>query len=267
MTTRKTVGLALGSGGVRGIAHIGVIKTLIKHGIPIDYLAGSSIGAWVAAHFSLFLDIEKTTEFTVGKKREKLMSFLELTRRGGLIRGIRLESFLENWFEGKNFSDLNIPVKVTGTDIVSGEKIIFSEGKLSKAVRASMAIPGLFKPVIHEGKAVVDGGLSDPVPVDLVKESGAEVVIAVNLDYFQSFITAPIEKIGLVSITSGAIEITKHYLSQFCCKQADFVIQPHLREYSRWRDYFMHNKDQQIIRLAEEETEKLIPEIKKKVFG
>ena len=126
MTSRKTVGLALGSGGVRGIAHIGVIKTLIKHGIPIDYMAGSSIGAWVACHFALFLDIDKTSEFTIGKKREKLISFLELTRRGGLVKGLKLEAFLEEWFEGKDFSDLKIPVKVAGTDIVNGEKIVFT---------------------------------------------------------------------------------------------------------------------------------------------
>ena len=187
MESRKKVGLALGSGGVRGLAHIGVLKALLKHNIPIDYLAGSSIGAWVAAHFSLYGDIAKTEDFTVGKKKEKFLSFLEPNMSGGLVKGEKIEMLLDEWLGGSSFSDLKIPLKIVATNIISGQKVIFTEGKLATVVRASMAVPGLFKPVIINNQSLVDGGISDPVPVDLLRESGAEIIIAVNLDFF-SFI-------------------------------------------------------------------------------
>ncbi len=268
MEKRRTVGLALGSGGVRGLAHVGVIKTLLKHGIPIDYLAGASIGAWVGAHYALFLDIEKTTDFTVGKKKEKMLSFLEPTMSGGLVKGEKIEVLLEDWFNSSSFSDLKIPLKIVTTDIVSGDKIIFSEGNLAKAVRASMAVPGFFKPVVLDERALVDGGLSDPVPVDLIKEFKADIIIAVNLDNFQSFAKSSLDNVGFGNVASGTIEITRHHLAQLSCQGADFIIQPLLRDYSSWKDYFMgHNNDEEIIKIAEDETEKIIPALKLKLAG
>jgi len=267
MEDRKTVGLALGSGGVRGLAHIGVIKVLLKHNIPIDYISGASIGAWVGAHYALYQDIEKTADFTAGKKKEKLLSFLELTMSGGLVKGEKVEALLNGWLDGATFADLKIPLKIAATDLISGNKIVFSEGKLAPAVRASMSVPGIFKPVIFEHRALVDGGLSNPVPVDLVKELGAEVVIAVNLDFFPGFDNVLPKDVGYGNLADGTINIMRHHLARYSCANADFIIEPSLRDYSSWSNYFMNNFDGKAITLAEEETEKIIPALKAKIFG
>ena len=267
MENRKKVGLALGSGGVRGLAHIGVLKTLIKHGIPIDYLSGASIGSWVGAHYSLFQDIEKTANFTIGKRKEKLISFFEPTISGGLVKGEKVEAMLNDWFEGASFSDLKIPLKIAATNIISGEKIVFSDGKLAPAVRASMAVPGIFKPVVLKGQAVVDGGLSSRVPVNLVKELGAEVVVAVNLDYFQGLTNTSPDNVGLANITTWTIAITRHHLAQLSCQGADFIIEPPLRAHISVKDYFTKNNEEEVVRIAAEETEKIIPALKEKIFG
>ncbi len=267
MNDRKKVGLALGSGGVRGLAHIGVIKSLVRAGVPIDYLSGSSIGSWVAAHFSLYQDIEKTADFTAGKKKEKLFSFLEPSISGGLVKGDKLEILLDDWLGGASFSDLQIPLKMAATDILSGDKVVISEGRLSIAVRASMAIPGFFKPVVLGNQVLVDSGLSNPVPVDLARQQGSDIVIAVNLDYFGGFSEISPDNIGLGEVTDGTIQIMRHHLAQYSLAGADFVIQPPLRSQASWRDYFVKDNSTEIIKLAEKETDKILPKIMEVVFG
>jgi NTE family protein len=266
MKNRKTVGLALGSGGVRGLAHIGVIKTLLKHKIPIDYISGASIGAWVGAHFALYQDIEKTADFTAGKKKEKLISFLEPNISGGLVKGDKLELLVNEWLDNANFEDLKIPLKIAVTDLLSGNKIVCSEGKLAPAVRASISVPGVFKPVIFEHRALVDGGLSNPVPVDLVKELGAEIVVAVNLDFFSGFDNISPTDVGYGNVADGTIKIMRHHLARYSCRGADFVIEPDLMNFSSWSNYFMNDNVGEGIKLAEEATEKIIPALKEMIF-
>ncbi len=267
MENRKKVGLALGSGGVRGLAHIGVIKTLLKHEIPIDYLSGCSIGAWIGAHFALYQDIEKTADLTAGSKKEKLQTFLEPSISGGLVKGEKLEILLNNWLGNAKFEDLKIPLKVAATDLINNDKIVFSEGRLAPAVRASISVPGFFKPVIFEHRALVDGGLSNPVPVDLVRDLGAEVIIAVNLDFFSGFDNVSPAEVGYGNLADGTIKIMRHHLAQYSSKGADFIIQPDLMNYSSWANYFLNNNKQEGIKLAERETEKIIPALKKLIYG
>lgn len=264
---RKKLGLALGSGGVRGLAHIGVIKTLLKHNIPIDCIAGASIGAWIGAHFALYQDIDKTADFTVGKKKEKLLSFLEPTLSGALIGGEKLESLLDLWLEGASFNDLKIPFKIAATDIISGNKVSFSSGKLAKIIRASMAVPGFFKPVVFEDKILIDAGVSNPVPIDLVKELGADIVLAVNLDFFNGFPGMSPKDFSYMNSASATLNIMRHHLTQYACEKADFVIEPPLRSLSSWSNYFKNNsKDEEIIEIAEIETEKIIFALKEKLL-
>jgi len=267
MEIRKKIGLALGSGAVRGLAHIGVIRTLIKHGIPIDYLAGSSVGAWVGAHFALYQDIEKTASLTIGNKKEKFFALLEPTIADGLVKGEKIELLLMEWLDNNSFSDLKIPFKIATTDLITGNKFAISEGKLANAVRASMAVPGFFKPVILQNKALVDGGISDPVPVDLVKELGAEIVIAVNLDFSPEILNIAPDQIGISNIATRTLKVMRHHLAQYSCLGADFIIEPQLQIYSSWRDYFINNNDQKIIDLAAEATEKIIPKLKEMIYN
>ncbi|MEK7576529.1 MAG: patatin-like phospholipase family protein [Patescibacteria group bacterium] len=261
MKERKKIGLALGSGAVRGLAHIGVIKALTKHGIPIDYIAGSSIGAWVGAHYALYMDIRKTEEFTVGKKKEKLLSFLEPSMSGGFIGGEKIEILLDDWLGISYFKDTKIPIRIIATDLVGGEPVIFDRGRLGFATRASMAIPGLFVPVKFEDKILVDGGVSNPVPDDVVKAMGADIVIAVNLDNFQEQDAFTDADLNLNRVAIRSSEIMRHYLAKYSMKDSDIIIQPKLKRYSSWREYFMKDVGGEIAKIGEQEAEKAIPQI------
>lgn len=155
---RKKVGLALGSGGVRGLAHVGVVRSLEKNNIPIDFIAGSSIGAWIGAHYALFKDVEKLKKDSIGDKRKKLGAFLDPTLRGGIINGNKITNYLKEFFDDKDFADLQIPLKVIATGLIAVDQVIFYEGKIVPAVRASMTFPTIFKPLMIDKMALVDVG-------------------------------------------------------------------------------------------------------------
>ncbi len=181
MKKQKKLGLALGSGAVRGLAHIGVIKTLLKHNIRIDYIAGSSIGACIGAHYALYQDIEKLQSDATQNKKDKLFVLLDPAGKGGLIKGERLGKLLNSWWNAAEFKDLEIPFQAVATDLATGKPIVLDKGSLSLAARASSAIPGIFTPVNFENKFLIDGAMSCPVPVEMVKKMGADIVLAVNL--------------------------------------------------------------------------------------
>jgi len=259
---RKKVGLALGSGGIRGLAHVGVIRSLLDNNIPIDYIAGCSIGAWVAAHYALYNDLEKLSEFTVGKKQEKLRSFLEISLEGGLIKGKKLETLLDDWLDHKTFADIKTPLKVNAVDVLTGREIIFDSGSLGHAVRTSMSIPGIFRPIKENGMMLVDGGICNPVPDNIVREMGADVVISVNLDDFRSEKPYAESDMSITGITARMIEIMRHYLALNSLQSSDVIIMPPVAKYSNWREYFWNNAGEDIARVGVETTEKLIPTIR-----
>jgi NTE family protein len=261
----KKVGLALGSGGVRGLAHIGVLKALVKNDIPIDFIAGSSIGSWVGAHYALLKDISKLEEITTGKKQEKIFSFAEISFTGGLIKGEKLEKLLNEWLHYANFDNLKIPLKIVATDLVTGEEMVFSEGSVALAVRASMAVPGFFKPVKIGDKILVDGGVLNPVPDGIVKKMGADIVISVNLDNYEDKKTSEREYNSFKEVASRSLEIMRQYLAKDSMRDSDFIIQPPLKEYSSWLDYFTKDKGAEIVAIGEKETEKIIPELKNRI--
>ncbi|MDX9893452.1 MAG: patatin-like phospholipase family protein [Patescibacteria group bacterium] len=263
--TRKKIGLALGSGGIRGLSHIGVIKTLLKHQIPIDYIAGSSIGAWVGAHYALFQDIEKLEEYTLERKKEKFLSFLEPTLRGGLVKGKKIEKLLTEWLNDASFTDTKTPLQVVATDLVSGQDIVFYEGKLAVAVRASMSVPTLFKPMKWSDKLLVDGGISNPVPDDVVRSMGADIVIAVNLDnYIKNKKFTEKESQSLSASAQRSLNILRYHLSRYSIASADIVIEPYTPVVGirSFRDYFDQKINTTLVQSGIEETEKAIIQIK-----
>ncbi|MDD2681057.1 MAG: patatin-like phospholipase family protein [Patescibacteria group bacterium] len=265
MTNRKTIGLALGSGGVRGLTHVGVIKVLEENNIKIDYIAGSSIGAWVGAHYALYQDIEALTEFTVGKRKEKIISFLDTSFSGGLIKGKKLEKMLNIWLNNANFDDLKIPLSIVATDLIKAEPIILNSGSLAFAARASMAIPGYFKPIIWDDKILVDGGLTNPVPDDVVKVMGADIVIAVNLNNFQIPTQFKKKEPSVSEVAFRTNEIVQCYLAKYSLKQADIIIQPPLGEHSSWTKYFVNGKGEEMVKIGEDAMRASLPELLKKI--
>ncbi len=262
MTKRKTVGLALGSGGIRGLAHVGVIKTFLKHNIPIDYIAGSSIGAWVGAHFSLFQDEAALEEATVGRQKEKLRAFLEPTMRGGLIKGEKMERLLHTWLEGKDFTDTKIPFAAVATDLITGSPVILQTGPLSAALRGSMSIPSLFAPFSYQNALLVDGGVSQPVPDEVVRHMGADIVISINLDnYIKNEQFSEEKKHSLRYISARSLSIMRYHLTQYSLTHSDIIIEPFIASSGSYRfmDYFTEKIDGNIIvNTGAEVTEKSI---------
>jgi NTE family protein len=181
--TRPRVGLALSGGGARGLAHIGVFQVLEREGIPIDYVAGTSMGGVIGAAIATGMssaDLEQ-----ISKKITSRRSMLRLVDpgipNGGIVRGNRLLSFFEYEFGAKTFADLSLPLSVMAVDIRSHQEVVINEGKVSLALRATTSIPGVFTPFELGEHLYVDGGLLNNLPVDVIRKMGAEKVIAVDI--------------------------------------------------------------------------------------
>jgi len=177
------LGLALGSGAAFGLAHIGVLKVLEKNRIPIDIISGSSIGALIAIMWGIGLSPGKIEQIA-GRLKHKLniMRLLDFTMPiSGILAGNRLKRFLKGIFGEKTFEDLKIPVKIIVYDLANRETLVMEKGLLLDAVYMSMAVPGIFEPKIEKTRVIIDGGVSEPVPVDALSKEGVKKIIAVNV--------------------------------------------------------------------------------------
>lgn len=176
---RPRVGLALSGGFARGIAHIGVLRVLEEANIQIDCVAGSSVGALIGAAYA------SGTSLGEMERQGRLTRFSDFGRwtlsRLGLASNQKLEDFLARFTPAKHFSDLKIPLAIAASDLGAGNTVYFTQGDLGIALRASCAYPGLFLPIEVNGRTLVDGFVTEPVPVEGARRLGADVVIAVSL--------------------------------------------------------------------------------------
>jgi len=183
MQKKLKIGLALGSGSARGWAHIGVIESLTEAGIKIDYIAGTSIGALVGAVFASG-KIDKLKEIVFQLDWKQILSFFDIVfPKSGLIDGKKVSDFIRKRIHEKSFVELSIPFCAVSTDLSTGQEVIIDEGDVIEAVRASISVPGIFTPVKKDDMILVDGGLVNPVPVNVVRDMGADFVIAVDLNH------------------------------------------------------------------------------------
>jgi NTE family protein len=182
MTTphKLRVGLALGSGSARGWAHIGVLRALEQAGIRPDIVCGTSIGALVGAAYA-WGELDRFEQWVLRLKVADVLGFLDVTLSSGLVKGERLMSSFHRNVVDQPIEQLKLPFAAVATSLHSGAEIWLRSGSTLGAVRASIAMPGLFTPVIHDGMVLVDGGLVNPVPVSLARAMGADIVIAVDL--------------------------------------------------------------------------------------
>lgn len=183
MSSRKKVGLVLGSGASRGWAHIGVIEALEEAGVPIDCITGCSVGAYVGALYASG-SLDKLKAFLHRMDGQKIFSYFDVVfPRSGLLNGSkRVRELFSMHTEAQTFEELSIPVVMVATDLERGKKVVLKSGSIIDALRATMSYPGLFEPVRINGRWLVDGGLVDPVPVGMARAMGAEIVIAVDLN-------------------------------------------------------------------------------------
>jgi NTE family protein len=332
------VGLALGSGAALGLAHIGVLKVIEREKIPVDVIAGSSIGALIAglwaAGFSadeleamalrfknpwrvrqlfvfdfgipLFsvligllggLGVGWLAGFWTGLLFGLLVSVafgLALgPLAGGPIQGARLMAKLEDDFAGKTFEDTWLPLKIVAANPMAREEIVFESGSLAQAVRASVSIPGIFKPVTHMGKICLDGGVVNPVPVSVLKRSGANHVIAVNVfpttpelvAYRQDLQRRRVERDShlaarplpmrllyrirqelirsvsplIFDVIMRAMQSMEYQIAEVACREADLTLRPTVPG-SHWLEFF---HPEQFIRRGEEVALQYLPELKR----
>lgn len=257
------IGLALGSGGARGLAHIGVIKTLEKNDIPIDYIAGSSIGALFGSFYAAYADSKKLEDIILGFNRRKGFELFDFTVKGGLFKGVKAERFIGEVLDGAKFDNLKIPFAAVATDINTAESLILHKGNLVKAVRASASVPTFYQPLFYKDRLLADGGLSNPVPVDVVTTMGADIVIAVNLDTF--YLEKLLKDMPAISkMPVHSINILRHNLAKHAVKTADVIISPkdifHAGLFG-WSYFFDNAKAKQIIKEGEHATEEALPQI------
>lgn len=178
---KPKLGLALGSGSARGWAHIGIIRELEELGYQPDVVVGTSIGALVGAVYVSGM-LEDFTQWVMGLSFRDVLGFLDIGFSGGVVKGEKLFNFFSEHQTNPLIEDLSIPFATVTTDMATGREAWIRTGHVLDAARASCALPGLFSPVQHEGRWMLDGGLVNPVPVSVCRALGAQVVIAVNLN-------------------------------------------------------------------------------------
>lgn len=227
LTSRKKIGLALGSGGAKGLAHIGVIKYLVENNIPIDCIAGASAGALIGGMYAATKDIYKIEKLAKEFSYFDFFNiFTDISLSKGLIKGNKAVEYLKKHIEPIKVENLRIPFRAVATDIISAQTIILDKGELIKAIRASGSIPVLFKPIHYGDYDLVDGGTSMPVPVKIVRQMGADIVIAVNLDFVYFSPKYRKNSLNIVRILEQSVNLLRYHLAEENVKDADIVINP-----------------------------------------
>jgi len=286
MASKKNkIGLVLGGGGARGLGHIGVLKALKKHSIPIHMVAGTSIGAvigamyaatldphWIENKFKEFIDSEaykriglhrlvptsqpNSSIFQTAATYMKNQIIINLANdQLGILKQERLSEIIEFLLPVKTFEELKIPFSCLAVDLNSGEDVVFNSGNLIEAIVASSAIPGYIPPIEKDGMLLTDGAVSCPVPVKTVRKMGADFRISVDvgLNHFE-----PLENPNLLQVLGRAEQITSTRLGEVKSEKADITIRPDTMNVF-WAEF---DKIDQLIKLGAEETEKQFWQIK-----
>lgn len=248
------VALVLGSGGARGIAHVGVLEELEKAGIPIDLVIGCSAGSIVGALYADSLSTDHLKEVFLSLQTNYLIDFNLFSARYGLCQGKTLRRFLENNMCAKNFEELRLPFFAVATDLYSGELVPIGGGPIVPAVEASSAIPLVFVPVSLHGRVLVDGGVIDPCPVRIAKHFGADVIVAVEL----CNLLPPRFPSNLFGVATRSIEIAFIWQSEDCIRSADVVISPECGEVGCFDDKY----HEAIYQAGRDAAIEMIPRIK-----
>ena len=267
---KKKIGLALSGGAARGLAHVGVLDVLQKEGIPIDLIAGTSAGAIMGAVYASGQDTDKMIEQALDTHWKRIPMIDPSFPKTGFIKGRKIENLLSSFLGGNiRFSDLKIPFVCVATDIYTGEEVIINSGSVPEAHRASISIPGIFTVLKREGRYLVDGGLTTPVPVNVVKQMGADFIIAVNVNpdvsnrmgkSSQQRAKAHKEP-NIFQVMMQSIYITTYSLARTSLGDADIVIEPDLANIGAG-DF---NKASELITRGQEAAQNAIPEIKRKL--
>ena len=249
-----TIGVALGGGFARGMAHIGVLKVLEEEGIPVRIVAGTSVGALIGACYCSGLSVEELEKVA---RSVRFTTFARWTvSRYGFASNDRMMQFLNRTLKVKTFEELRIPLAITATDFNSGEGVVFHSGSMVDPIRASCAYPGMFLPVNIRGRWLVDGMLSHPVPTSPLHEMGADRVIAVHLRGQWTKDGAPRH---LFDVIGQSFAIAQDQMSHLWRGAADVIVEPDVAGFA----YDDFKRAGELITAGEMATKKVLPEIRK----
>lgn len=253
----KTVGLALGSGAARGYAHIGVLEVLERERVPVDFVAGTSMGSLIGG---LYASGRTTAELRAiakdASRAREIWSLLDLAiPRVGLLRGRRVANYYKRLFGDARIEDLPRPFRAVAADVGTGREIVFDRGPVWRAVRASTSIPAVFEPVREDGRLLVDGGVVNPIPVSHALELGADRTIAVNVTSGPAEDPNP----GIFSILMGSIYTLQTLVAESRSSLADVTIVPEFAGL-RWTDF---GRAEEMIAAGRAAAERAMPAIRK----
>jgi NTE family protein len=266
-----------------------VIRVLERAGIGIDVVAGSSMGALVAAAWAAGKSADEMEQIALRIKGKRgLLKLLDPMFPGaGIIRGIRVYNFLHSIVNDLTFADTVVPLKIVASDLNTTEEVVFEEGRLVDAIRASISIPGVFRPVLSDGRVLIDGGISSPVPVQALTRAGVSKIIAVNTipnaeemkqrnRYWAerkqasrrgrrraARETGPVvdTPTGIINIYMRSMQAMQSHIAEEACANADVVIRPHVPE-AVWYDFY---HPERYIRAGEQSAEAALPQLKELV--
>ncbi len=247
---RIKVGLALGGGVARGLAHIGVLSVLEKANLPIDCIAGTSMGAIIGAAYCAGLTIEDLKG--IAARTGWWQVSRPLFSAGGFVTFKHLEAWMEDNIGQFDVRDLAIPFAAVASDLISGERVVLSKGRLCTAVRASCSVPGFVPPVEQDGRILVDGGITDNIPADVARLLGADYVIGVDI-----FMPALRPRLGPFSQGIAAVETLIRHAGRGA-NECDCLIVPHMEG----RSYFKFSDYERLIALGEEAALQQLPAIR-----
>jgi NTE family protein len=250
---RPVVGLALGGGMARGCSHVGVLRELERHGIPIDLIAGTSVGSLIGGAYAAGMTPDAVEQLALTISWSDLGRVTVSTM--GFYTSERTEDYVRKHFPVTEFEKTRVPFAAVATDLQTGKMVIFNEGSLPLAIRASCAMPIFYTPVMVNGRMMVDGGLVGHIPASVARLMGADVVIAVDVNSQHLPIPQPTH---LFSVMSQSLSIIGRHAVQYIYEDADLVIRPRI-EHVRPDDL---SKAAEMISAGEDAARRLIPKIK-----
>ncbi len=249
---RLKLGVALGGGFARGLVHIGVLKALEDAAIPVDFVAGTSVGALIGAFYCAGVTAEEMKEIA---HATRFKHFARWTlSRYGLCSNDRMQGFCARVLKATTFEDLKIPLAITATDFQTGESVVFRKGLLVGPIRASCAYPGMFLPVELDGRRYVDGMLAYAVPTTPLRSMGAERVLGV---YLSAHWTQN-EPRHLFEVIGQCFSIAQAKMCDVWKRDADYVMEPNVSGYS----YNCFDRAAELIQLGEEAARSVVPELR-----
>lgn len=243
----------MGSGSARGMSHLGVLQVFQEEGIPVDFVVGCSAGAVAAALYATGTDLCMVEKLLTNYPVVKQLFDVKVPRKG-FVKGDKILEFLHLLTKGMSFEELPVKLAVVATDLAKGEQVVFSQGKIAPAVRASISIPGVFHPYEYQNMVLVDGAVIERLPVRVAKDNNCDIIIGVDVKNGRE------PKLGnIIEVMMQSIEIMEEEIFRRTLVDVDILVQPEVSHIGS----FKFDLAEEAVRLGREAAYKHLPDIKR----